>query len=364
MVVGDLRRVENTLRLGQFLAGKRLYVLLVATHSGENAGTLRIDVVAQELRVDTRISSELAFVERLYEVERHLGAVRELAVALHLQRGEVEETRRRLVAVLLRDARHLERLVGDGGERLLAFLLRRELALCGCEERVAVYRGQHPIGFGLKRVDLLLAVDDKRECRRLHTTDAEHLAVLSVLERVKTRGVHAQEPVADGTAQSGNVQRLILALVFQRVEALTDSLVGHRRYPKTLHRTLSLSLLHHPTLYQLTLLTGVTAVDDAVGSLHETFDDAELAFDAVVVDELDAETRRNHRQRRETPVLPVLGVVVGLFQRAEMSEGPRHLEAIALHVSVVGGGGTQYAGYILGYTWFLGYADYHLFLSV
>ena len=181
MVVGDLRRVEHTLRLGQFLAGKRLYVLLVAAHTGEYAGTLRVDVVAKKLRVDTRIGSELAFVERLYEVERHLGAVRELTVALHLQRCEVEETRRRLVAVLLRDVRHLERLVGDGGERLLAFLLRGELALCGCEERVAIDSGEHPIGFRLKRVDLLLAVDDKRECRRLYTTDAEHLAVLSVL---------------------------------------------------------------------------------------------------------------------------------------------------------------------------------------
>ena len=97
-------------------------------------------------------------------------------------------------------------------------------------------------------------------------------------------------------------------------------------------------------------------------SLHETLDDAELALDAVVVDELYAEARRNHRQRRETPVFPVLGVVVGLFQRAEVAEGPRHLEAIALHVSVVGGCGTQYAGYIFGYAWFLGYADYHLFL--
>ena len=361
MVVGDLRRVENTLRLGQLLAGKRLYILLVAAHTGEYAGTLRVDVVAKKLRVDTRIGSELALVERLYEVERRLGAVRELAVALHLQRCEVEETRRRLVAVLLRDARHLERLVGDGGECLLALLLRGELALCGCEERIAIDSGQHPIGFRLKRIDLLLTVDNKRECRRLYTTDAEHLSVLSVLESVKTRGVHAQEPVADGTAQSGNVQRLILALILQRVEALADSLVGHRRYPKTLDGTLSLSLLHHPTLYQFTLLAGVTAVDDAVGSLHETLDDAELALDAVVVDELDTETRRNHRQRRETPVLPVLGVVVGLFQRAEMSEGPRHLKAITLHVSVVGGGGTQYAGYILGYAWFLGYADYHLF---
>ena len=159
--------------------------------------------------------------------------------------------------------------------------------------------------------------------------------VLSVLERVEARGVHTQEPVADGTAQSGYVQRLVLTLILERVETLTDSLVGHRRYPKTLHRALRLCLLHHPTLYQFTLLTGVTAVDDAVGSLHKTLYDAELAFDAVVVDELDTEARRNHRQRRETPVLPVLGVVVGLFQRAEVTEGPRHLEAIALHVSVV-----------------------------
>ena len=75
MVVGHLRCVKDTLRLGQFLAGKRLYVLLVTAHTGEYAGTLRVDVVAQELRVDTRIGGELALVERLYEVERGLGTV-------------------------------------------------------------------------------------------------------------------------------------------------------------------------------------------------------------------------------------------------------------------------------------------------
>ena len=75
-----------------------------------------------------------------------------------------------------------------------------------------------------------------------------------------------------------------------------------------------MSHLHDPPLYELSLLAGVTTVDDAVGGLHESLNDSKLFLYAAVVDKLYAEARRYHGQRTEAPPFPVFGVVVGLFE--------------------------------------------------
>jgi hypothetical protein len=54
--------------------------------------------------------------------------------------------------------------------------------------------------------------------------------------------------------------------------------------------------VHHPALDELTFLAGVTTVDDAVGFLHQSLDNGELFFDALIFDELNAKALRNHGQ--------------------------------------------------------------------
>ena len=131
---------------------------------------------------------------------------------------------------------------------------------------------------------------------------------------------------------------------------------------QTLHRALGLSHLHDPPLYELSLLAGVTTVDDAVGGLHESLNNSKLFLYAAVVDKLYAEARRYHGQRTEAPPLPVFGVVVGLFEGAEVSEGPCHLIAVAFHIAVTGARGSYDAGYILGNAGFLSDTYNHIFL--
>jgi len=94
---------------------------------------------------------------------------------------------------------------------------------------------------------------------------------------------------------------LVVGGVVEGVEALADGLLGERRYPETLDGAGGGSLLHHPALDELALLTGIAAVDDEFGVLHEVLDDGELTSDAVVVDELDAESRGYHRQGGQRP---------------------------------------------------------------
>ena len=90
------------------------------------------------MRIYTRIGGKFFFVEALYEVKRGFGRVAELAVALHLQRSEVEEVGRSLRSFLLHNARYLKIFVGNGGKGAFALFLVGELALGGGKQRVAI----------------------------------------------------------------------------------------------------------------------------------------------------------------------------------------------------------------------------------
>ena len=157
MVVGYLTVVENLLALRQFLADccelldeREVFLLthdLCLTHSVQNLRTFRIDIVGQELGVYTRISSILLLVETLDELQRNIGRVSKLLVAIYLQRGEVVEMRWRLVSLLLAYIGNGEGFAGDGAESLLAFLLAGKLAAGGGKLGVAVDGGEYPVRF-------------------------------------------------------------------------------------------------------------------------------------------------------------------------------------------------------------------------
>ncbi len=168
MVVGHLRGVEHALGLWQRLATQRPHQLGIdglPAHLGlkqavHHLRTLGVDIVAQELGVDTRIGGQLALVKCLDGVQRHLGTHAELTVAVHLQRCQVVELLGSLLAVFLLHLGHGERLIFDQLEALLALFLACELTFGGGEECVAVDGREHPIGLGLEIVYLFLAVDD------------------------------------------------------------------------------------------------------------------------------------------------------------------------------------------------------------
>ena len=216
MVVGYLAIIENLLALRQFLADccelldeREVFLLthdLCLTHSVQNLRTFRIDIVGQELGVYTRISGVLLFVETLDELQRNIGRVSKLLVAIHLQRGEVVEMRWRLVSLFLAYICNREGFAGDGTESFLAFLFTGKLAAGGGKLGVAVDGGEYPVRFGNEVVDFLLAVYDEGKGRGLYPADAEHLSVLTVFQCIKSGGVHTENPVADGTGKSGKIE--------------------------------------------------------------------------------------------------------------------------------------------------------------
>ena len=199
MVVGHLRGVEDTLRFVQRLAANGADKVSVRCHSGElgleetvhDGWALGVDVVGKVLRVNTRISSELMFVERLNEVERLLGREAELTVAVNLQAGQVVQLWRLFLALLLLHLRNGERLALNGLEGCFALFLLGELALGGREGGVTIDRCQHPVRLRLEVVNLFLTVDNERQRGCLDAPDAEHLTVLTILQRVEACAVHA-----------------------------------------------------------------------------------------------------------------------------------------------------------------------------
>ena len=216
MVVGYLAVIENLLALRQFLADccelldeREVFLLthdLCLTYSVQNLWTFRIDIVGQKLGIYTRISGVLLLVETLDELQRNIGRVSKLLVAIHLQRGEVVEMRWCLVSLFLAYIRNREGFAGDGTECFLAFLLAGKLAAGGGKLGVAVDGGEYPVRFGNEVVDFLLAVYDEGKGRGLHPADAEHLSVLTVFQCIKSGGVHTKNPVADGTGKSGKIE--------------------------------------------------------------------------------------------------------------------------------------------------------------
>ena len=95
MVVGDLRSIEDALRLRQFLADGRQVpdglqvglqaVGVILAHAVEYARTFGIDVVGEVLRVDAGIGGEFLLVKPLDELQRHIGREAVLPVAVDLQ---------------------------------------------------------------------------------------------------------------------------------------------------------------------------------------------------------------------------------------------------------------------------------------
>ena len=199
MVVSHLRGVEDALGLLQRFATDGLDQFRIGSHttefrliqSVERLRTLGVDIVREVLRVHTGIGGEFFLIETLDQVQRHFCRVGELAVTVHLQRGEVVELGRLFLAFLLLHLRYGEGLALDGGKGLFALLLRSELSLRGCKGGIAIHRCQHPIGLRLEVLNLLLTVYDECEGRGLHTAYGEHLTVLPVFQCIETRGIHA-----------------------------------------------------------------------------------------------------------------------------------------------------------------------------
>jgi len=80
-----------------------------------------------------------------------------------------------------------------------------------------------------------------------------------------------------------------------RVGGRAGGAARQRRDPEPFHGTLATRLLHYPALNQFPLLTCVAAVDHLVSLRDESLQDAKLPHAMLLLDQLDAESWRDHR---------------------------------------------------------------------
>ena len=80
-----------------------------------------------------------------------------------------------------------------------------EFTFGATESGVAVNGFEFPVLFGLEILNLSLSVHHKGQSGSLHTSDGEYPAAVAaaVLQGVESGGIHAEQPVAYGTAESG-----------------------------------------------------------------------------------------------------------------------------------------------------------------
>ena len=213
MVVGDLAVVKDT---AAFLQGQAVERTGTGTDGGQRVDDARAfleDVIGEVLGIDTRVGSELLLIEALDALQRGIGGETVLAVAVHLQRGEIIELGRLLAAFLLLHILDGEVIAVGRLQALLSLFGSVEACLGTGENGVAVFGRQHPIGPGDEMLYLPIAVDNHRQRGSLHTPDAEHLLVAAILQGVEPRGIHAQQPVTLGTGLASHIQTVVVRLV-------------------------------------------------------------------------------------------------------------------------------------------------------
>ena len=152
---------------------------------------------------------------------------------------------------------------------------------------------------------------------------------------------------------------LVLALVFELRKPFTDSVFRQRTHPQTFHRTFATCLLIDPTLNQLSLLPGITAVNHLIGLRNQTLDHIKLLVYTLISMHFDGETCRNHRQRTQAPCFPLLRIFLRIEQRAEMTECPSNLVSVPFKISVLALISSQHSGDVLTHGRFLCYANDH-----
>ena len=112
--------------------------LLIASKSLEDVRTFRIDIVAEEGRIDTWIGREFLLVETLYGLQGLFGRHTELTVAVDLQGRQVVQAWRRFRTFLGRHVCDGERQSANLLKVFQDFFLRGELAFGGLERCIAI----------------------------------------------------------------------------------------------------------------------------------------------------------------------------------------------------------------------------------
>ena len=186
-------------------------------------------------------------------------------------------------------------------------------------------------------LDALLALDEDRERRRLHSPHGRlvETAVLGVERGHRPRAVDADQPVGLRPAHRGVGERLQVAVGAQRLEAVADRRRRHRLQPQPLDRLLRPGVTDDVAEDELAFAPGVAGVDEPgdVLALHQPHEQLQALL--VPLDRLEIEVRRDHRQVRKRPLAAFHLVGFGRRQLEQVPDRRREHALVALVVVAV-----------------------------
>ena len=166
-----------------------------------------------------------------------------------------------------------------------------------------------PVGLGLEVPDGGLALHHDGQGRRLHPAHRGLVepAGLGVERGHGAGAVDAHQPVGLGTAHRGIRQGLHLVVLAELDEAVADGVGGHGLEPEPLDGLLGLGVADDVAEDQLAFPSGVAGVDQGVHvlALHQLHQQLEPG--SGLLDGLEVEVGRDHRQVGEAP-LAALGL--------------------------------------------------------
>ena len=219
--------------------------------------------------------------------------------------------------------------------------LARVLAGLGQEAGV-----DFPVVAADELADLLLALDHHGQRRRLHPAHRgeEEAAVARVEGGHRARAVDADQPVGLGARTRGVGQALHLLVGAQLVEAVADRLRRHRLQPQPAHRLAAAALLaaaassrraycsirrkisspSRPASQALTSSRHVLAL----GLL-----DHRVQARLGLVDRLQVEVGRDHRQVGEAPLAALDVEFLGRLDLHQVADGAGHDVRVVLEVA-------------------------------
>ena len=327
-VIADLGVVEDALvgthpALIQDGGGK--LAVAAAVHGLQHASGGAEVVFGQGAGIGTRIGEHLVpLVQRLGDLQGACRGESEATVGLTLERGEVEQRGRELVAglaLLGHNARFALAAFLDGGRLggipntvgpqgfVGVFAGRLGEALIEPAAHILTRlapegRMKFPIVARHELADLFLTLHQDGQRGGLHPTDGGlvEAASLGIEGGHHTGAVDADQPIGFGTAGGRCRQGLHFLVGTQSVETVADRGRCHGLQPQTSDRLPGLGVLGDVAEDEFALTAGVAGIDQCIDilALDELLQGLELGLGFLAG--LEVEVRRNDRQSVETPL--------------------------------------------------------------
>ena len=173
-------------------------------------------------------------------------------------------------------------------------------------------------------------------------------AALRIECRHGARTVDTDQPVSLGAAARGIGQRQHFFIGTQVGETLADRALGHRLQPQATDRLVGFGVLRNVAKNQLALAARVASIDQADNIL--ALDQAVEQLQAVggLLDRIQGEMRRNHRQVGERPFATLDLVFFWNSQFEQMANGRREDVVLALEMIAFLGEAAQRLGDVVG----------------